>query len=469
MLTSILGILYFIIAISIIVVIHELGHLIVAKRNGVKCFEFSIGMGPKLFTFYTDKQGTIYNVRAIPLGGYVMMAGEEEAKEMKFDAEESLNNKKPWQKIKILFAGAGMNFILGFVVFFLMFFFLGVEQPIETNQVVITANSPMEKSGMNTGDKILEIDNQEISNYADIQDALADTDNVAITFENSSQDVQTVEVTPEQIDCDATVYGVSPETEYNSFKLIDSIKSAGLGFVSIVGSIGESLRLLLNGTAGVGDLMGPIGIADASSNVVSSGLRMMLATLAYLSINIGIVNLLPFPALDGGRMVLAFYELITKRRVNEKFEMYLNALGFILLMGLFVVVTFSDVGRLGATEYYNMDVNSTTVCARDTEQVKYHIDFEQVEDELPQSVTVELSTSDGVISKVTANGSSFNEDSAKTLFEYSGTNQITTIAKEGIDVVIEPDSVATKPLDLTIKVYDEKDDVINQAIYRIER
>lgn len=467
MLNTILGVIFFLIAITIIVVVHEWGHLVVAKRNGVKCFEFSIGMGPKLFTFHTDAQGTVYNVRAIPLGGYVMMAGEEEATDMEFNENESLLHKHPWQKIKILIAGAVMNFILGWVVLFIAFFFFGVTTPIDSTVVDVTDNSPAAVAGLQSGDKITEIDGVAVTSYEQIGIELSDKTNAKITYQHDGQS-QTSIIDKQEVDCDTSIIGISAQTETNKFKLVDSVKMASLSFAGIATSIGDSLQMLFSGTAGISDLMGPVGIASASKSVVTQGLSTMLMTIAFLSINIGFVNILPFPALDGGRIVLALIELVTKRKVPEKIELYLNFVGFILLMGLFVVVTFSDVGRLGTVEYYEMAITSDSVCARDESEIEYKFNFNQIDEDMPESVNVELKISDGIITSVADSIDSYANDSDTVEFAYEG-EAVSDFSNNEITITVKPDTTVSSPLDLTVKVYDEKGDTINQAIYRIER
>lgn len=468
MLNTILAILFFLVAITIIVVIHELGHLVVAKRNGVKCFEFSVGMGPKLFTIYTDKDGTPYNVRAIPLGGYVMMAGEEEAQEMEFDKEESLMNKTPWQKIKILFAGAAMNFVLGFVILFLSFFIFGISSMVDSNVVNVAEGSPANVAGLVSGDAITSIDGVQTDNYEQISNELADKLEAEVTYQHGETE-KTSTIVKKQVDCETSVIGISPQTELDKFNLFDSIKGAANSFMAIVGSIGDSLQLLINGTAGVSDLMGPVGIATASKSVITQGLNTMLMTIAFLSINIGVVNILPFPALDGGRIVLAVIELITKRKVPEKIELYLNFAGFILLMLLFVVVTFADVGRIGTASYYDMSVSSDTVCAREADEIEYTFNFTPIEDEvIPTELTFELELSDGIINNVSFGNESISNSESTFSVEMTA-DDIEQFSSNPITVTVSPDSSETSDLDLMVKLYDQKDDTINQAIYRIER
>lgn len=466
MLSSILGVVYFIIAISIIVVVHEWGHMVVAKRNGVKCFEFSVGMGPVLKRIGTDKDGTVYNIRWIPLGGFVAMAGEEEMSEIEFSPEQSLMNKKPWQKIKILFAGAGMNFILGALVLFITYFVFGLNVVSDGNAITVADGGVAATAGMETGDQIICIDGNEVNSYEEISAELDQTENPDITYlDKSTNDEVSVNLQKVALNCDQSVIGISPVYEKQHLQLFESLKATATSFVTMFTSVGQSLVLLVNGTAGVSDLMGPIGIASASSSVVTGGIQTMLLTIAFLSINIGIVNLLPFPALDGGRMVLAFYELIFRRRVNEKLELYLNLIGFLLLMGLFVIVTFSDVSRLGDKTYFDMQIESSTVCARDEKQIDYKLILDPVDDDvMPESVVLDMSISSGKIASV--GEAKINDSSAEitlTADEYK------KIISQGIDIVIDNDTTVSSPLDLSLKVKDEKNDIINQVIYRIEK
>ncbi|WOO87369.1 RIP metalloprotease RseP [Mollicutes bacterium LVI A0039] len=465
MINILLGILFFLIAITIIVVVHELGHLVVAKRNGVKCFEFAIGMGPKLFTFHTDQSGTVYNVRAIPLGGFVMMAGEEEAQGKEFSADESLVNKTPWQKIKILFAGAIMNFILGWVVLFLTAFIFGVAVPVESNTVNVAPNTPAYEAGLVSGDQITSIDGTTTDTYSQIIAALANKEQVAVTYMHGGVE-STVNIEKLAFDCSTSIVGISPETERDKFNLKQSFSNTNSNFMAVLMSIGTSLQMLTNGSAGVTDLMGPVGIATEASSIVTLGVQAMLGMIAFLSINIGVVNIMPFPALDGGRIVLAFIELITRRRVPEKVELFLNFTGFILLMGLFVVVTFSDVGRLGTADYYTLTTTSGSVCARDGAEFDYTLDFEPIGSDAPQTIELSTNLSDGIVSKISINDKTVEYNSGDATFEYS---DMDSLVEDDLVITIDPDDNQSAPLDIIIKIKDEKGDTINQAYARIDR
>lgn len=347
---SIIGLIYFVIALGIIVLVHEWGHLIVAKRNNVFCHEFSIGMGPKIVTFYKDKTGTVYNIRAIPLGGYVHMAGEDTgfeadekiAKDLKFDG------KKKWTKFRILVAGATMNFILGICLFFVIGFFGGTPD-LNTNQVKIIQSGttqegeeyemPLYQAGLRTGDKILLINDTEVNAYNDITKILENSsDEVTIKYydESKEEEVSTIVTKTE------TGYvGVSPFMA--PYHLFSSIKYGFTQFFVMIFEVFYSFYLLTTPDYSVADLSGPVGIAIASNGVVHMGLLSALTWIAFLSINIGIVNLLPIPALDGGRILFLIIEFFRKKPLNPKTETLINNGVFIGLLVLLVFVTLHDI------------------------------------------------------------------------------------------------------------------------------
>lgn len=467
MINIILGIIFFIIAISIVVVVHEFGHMIVAKRNGVKCFEFTIGLGPRLFKYYTGKDGTEYTVRMFPIGGAVFLAGEEEVQDQEFKENESLASKTPWQKIKILGAGVTMNFILGWVLLFMIGFIGGIATPADSNVVYVTANTPAANAGLQSGDQIVSVDGVATANYDEITTNLENKDVVDITYKRDGEETtETIEKL--KYDCDTSVIGISPETIKDKFNLIDSFKSANQRFLVIFSSIGTSLQLLTNGSAGVGDLMGPVGIASEASSVITLGLSAMFSMIAFLSINIGVVNILPIPALDGGRIVLALIELISRKKIPEKFEIYFNGIGFLLLMGLFVFVTFADVGRIGTAEYYTLSASSSDLCVRDLNEFEYTVNLEPIGDEIPEEVSLEIKTSSGIINQVIIDDEIIANDSSIASLEFSG-EDVERLNNTQITVKISLDSSETQPIDIMVKVKDEKNDTINQAYTRVDR
>lgn len=336
-----LGLIYFLLSLGLIVLVHELGHLVVAKRNDVYCHEFSIGMGPKIMTITTDKQGTVYNLRAIPLGGYVMMAGEESEKEADSNVPKSmlLNNKTTWQRFRVLIAGSTMNIILTIVLLSLLAFFTGA--PTNSNEVNIVKDSSAAKVIDSSVITIKEVNEKPVDNFSEIQSELKNSDKkLELKYLDEKNTEKTVEITKN----DQNLIGISQTKD--KFRPIRSIKSGLMMTGTLFMSLLVMLKELFGSQYGVNDLSGPIGIYQVSSNVLNIGLSASVIWIAYLSINIGIMNLLPIPALDGGRLVFVIYEMITKKKVNAKVETYLIIGSMLLLLGLFVVVSFNDILRI---------------------------------------------------------------------------------------------------------------------------
>ncbi len=338
---SIIGLIGFVLILGIIVLVHEMGHLIVAKRNGVYCHEFSIGMGPKITTITTDKSGTVYNLRWIPLGGYVQMAGEDtgfEADE-NVDSSKKFDKQKKWPRFKILLAGALMNFILGLVLLFFVGFLSGVND-LDSSKISVIEGSPVQVAGIETADEIISINNQEINTYNDISSVLSTSDKeVEISYKDSDSNVKNVVVSKDE----NGLLGVSPYKE--KFKLFDSISYSIKTFFGIIGSVFYSLYLLATPQASIADLSGPVGIAVLSNGFISKGIASTFIWTAFLSINIGMVNLLPIPALDGGRILFLIIEFFRKKPINRDLETKINNIVFFLLLALIVFVTFQDIFR----------------------------------------------------------------------------------------------------------------------------
>ncbi len=338
---SVIGLIGFILILGVIVLVHEMGHLIVAKRNGVYCHEFSIGMGPKITTITTDKSGTVYNLRWIPLGGYVQMAGEDtgfEADE-NIDPSKKFDKQKKWPRFKILVAGALMNFILGLLLLFFVGFFSGVNN-LDSSKITVVEGSPIQIAGVENSDEIVSINRKQVNNYNDISSVLAKSDKeVEISYKDSDSSIKNVVVNKDE----DGLLGVSPYKE--KFKLFDSISYSIKTFFGIIGGVFYSLYLLATPQASMSDLSGPIGIAVLSNGFISKGIFATLIWTAFLSINIGMFNLLPIPALDGGRILFLIIELFRKKPINRDLETKINNIVFFLLLALIIFVTFQDVFR----------------------------------------------------------------------------------------------------------------------------
>lgn len=342
-------IIIFILILGVIIFIHELGHFIYAKKFGVYVYEFSLGFGPKIYSFKRKNDETEYMIKLIPLGGYVAMAGEEDITEDKVPDNMKLYNKPIWQRFLIMSAGVINNFILGFLLLFIMGLIYG-----STTATNVLNDIPQDGSlynlGVRNGQIITKINNKNVKNYDDIQLYLAlatskkKDANVNITIKNEKNIIKTYNVKPIKNKDGNYYYGINVKIE-NKKGLAPAVNYAKEKFVSIYKSMVLVLKSLFTGKLSVNSLSGPVGIYTVVDSVKNS-LQMLLYLTAYLSINIGFMNFLPFPAFDGGRIVFLIIEKIKGSRVNPKIETYVNFAGFIILMGLMILITIKDVINL---------------------------------------------------------------------------------------------------------------------------
>ena len=335
----------FILIFGVIVLIHEFGHFIMAKKAGVYIYEFSIGFGPKLCSFKRKNDVTQYSIRLIPLGGYVSMAGEGEGIDDKIPKDQLLCNKTFFQRFLVMAAGVFNNFVLGFVLLFIMGLVYGT-----THTSNVLSNMPEDGSlyiaGARDGDIVTKINGSSVSNYDDIQTYLAlvkEGNSVDITIKNNTGE-NTYKVKPTKGKDNKYYYGISVKVEQEK-GFVAALKYAKEKFISIFKTMFVVLKSLFTGKLGLDSLSGPVGIYTVVDQVRSS-FQTILYLTAYLSINIGFMNFLPFPAFDGGRILFLIIEKIKGSKLNPKVESTVNMIGFMLLMLLMVVITIKDVIHL---------------------------------------------------------------------------------------------------------------------------
>lgn len=332
MLTFVVSIIVF----GLLIGIHEAGHLIAAKLNGIKVHEFAIGMGPKLFSFSTSE--TEYSLRLIPIGGYCKMEGEDEESH----DERAFCNKAPWRKFTVIVAGAIMNLILGFVALCIL---LGSSQQIVTPTVGNTIpGKPAENAGIITGDRIVKLNNTKINIHSDISFFLSrnNGEEVKVTVDRNGEKV-TLFVTPYEED-GAYYFGYHPLVENNSF--ISTLKQSFYTEIFISKVIFVTFGELFSGKISIKESSGPVGIVTEIGKAAKMGFMNIVYLVALISINLGLFNLLPLPALDGGRAVFCLFEMITKKKVPTNVEGAIHSIGFIILLLLMLFVTYNDVTKL---------------------------------------------------------------------------------------------------------------------------
>lgn len=324
----------------VVVTFHEFGHFIIAKKSKIKVNEFSVGMGPKIYS--KQKNDTLYSLRALPLGGYCAMEGEDEGEIYDKTFLESGNfNKAPiGARLFTIFAGPLFNFILAFLIMFLLFTVRGYQT---TTVSSVMDNSIAKKYGILKEDKILKIENYDIKSFSDIQNSLSklkDNDfNITILRNGEKKDIKL-----KFDDSNKKILGIQSKLERNIFI---SIRESFSTIIYFIGSMFSVLGGLFTGKVGVGQLSGPIGVVGAISSAASGGIFPLLYITAFISVNLGFINLLPIPALDGGRLLFLVIELIKGKPVSREKEGLVHTIGFIFLMCLILFVSFKDVIRLG--------------------------------------------------------------------------------------------------------------------------
>lgn len=325
-----------------LIFIHELGHFTAARIFKVKVNEFSIGMGPKLISKTSKKTGTAYSLRLLPIGGFVSMAGEDEES----DEEGALNSKPVWQRMIIIAAGAFMNILVGVLAVFIIV----VSTRLPSNTVAkFREGSVLPAQGLEVGDTIVSIDGKTVRTAHDMREY--------IMFDGTEECDVVVLRDGSEVTLPNVRFATASEGKLTvgmmDFYVKEAEKTVGSVLVntfyyakSSVTTIWKSLLFLVTGKVGVDQMSGPVGVTSAIGDAAKRGLPDLLDLAALIALNLGIVNMLPFPALDGGRFVFLLFELITRKKVPRKVEGYIHFAGLVLLMGFMILITYKDILKL---------------------------------------------------------------------------------------------------------------------------
>ncbi|HFU77822.1 MAG TPA: RIP metalloprotease RseP [Epsilonproteobacteria bacterium] len=351
-----MGILVAILVLSVLIFFHELGHFTAARFFGVQVDVFSIGFGKKLYSRMIGK--TQWSISAIPLGGYVKMKGQDDTDPSKksFD-EDSYNAKKPWQRIIILLAGPFANFLLAFILYFAIAN-LGVPKLLPYVGKV-GADTPAMHAGLLKDDKLVQINGQNIQYWENIGKYINDAKGDISLVVEREQHLLTLALTPKVID-DQNVFGekitrriigISPSGKQTTvhFGFVDSIAYAWDETKKASLLIVESVQKLITGVVGADKLGGIITIVDVTSQASAAGILALFFFTALISVNLGVLNLLPIPALDGGHIMFNLYEMITGKEASEKVMTYITMVGWALLLALMMLGLYNDITRLWGT------------------------------------------------------------------------------------------------------------------------
>jgi regulator of sigma E protease len=356
--------------------VHEFGHFWTARKFGVKAEEFGFGFPPRAFGFYKDTNGkwrkvigkkevkdasdTVYSVNWVPLGGFVKIKGENGEGE---DEPDSFAGKKPWKRAIILSAGVIMNVVLAAVLFSIGSM-MGIPKALDglpedisvrdkkIQIVEVLPESPAKEAGFRMGDILVSIEGNQFEDINEIQNYVDSNGDQELTYKiKRGDEIKTFEVTPEEMEgTDRQGVGVALVTtglvKYPFFTAIwEGIKTTGFLLVGVVVALFGLIKGLVTGAGVGGDVAGPIGIAALTGQMADMGLVYLIQFTALLSVNLAIINFIPFPALDGGRVLFLLIEKIKGAPVKKETEAIFHNIGFILLLLLILVITFKDVAN----------------------------------------------------------------------------------------------------------------------------
>ena len=348
-----MGTITFLLVLSFLVFFHELGHFLAARYFGVKVEVFSIGFGKQVYA--RQWKGTVWQFALIPLGGYVKMKGQDDTKPgLVEEGNDSYNNKTPWQRIVILFAGPFANFLLAGILYFVIG--LAGANSLSPTVGTVQEKSPAMRAGIKEGDVIKRINNTEITTWDQIGQTITTTQGPLKFFIEREGKIIAKTINPHISDAQnifkekikKRMIGISPAPKLVTI-YHDPISAIGFAWDKTIESsklIFQGVQKLIQGIVPSSEIGGVITIGKVISDASESSIIALFAITALVSVNLGVLNLLPIPALDGGHIMFNLYEIITRRKPSEKVFMYLTIAGWVILASLMLLGIYNDINRL---------------------------------------------------------------------------------------------------------------------------
>lgn len=375
--STIITLLCFILVLGVTVFIHELGHFLFAKKAGIYCYEFSLGMGPVLWKFNRKNDETTYAIRLFPIGGFVQMAGEAVDLDEDIPKEKRMQSKTWMQRFLTVSAGVIFNFLLALIIFFTVGMITGTDDQ-KAYVGSIGENFNVSSTNLQVGDRVLKINGKDSWSYNKalllLMTSEGKTISLEVKHENGTKEIINVEptlvkpildddkkvtgyeVVSEKTDDSEYKYGIGLNTKATSVKIKNvkdffsniyhAVVYSFISFVSLIEQMLYTIFYLCVGKISLKSLSGPVGIYQVVGESTKYGFINVVYLIGYICVNVGFINLLPLPAFDGGRVFFMIIEAIRKKPVSPKVENIIHAVGLVLLMILMVVITFNDIVRI---------------------------------------------------------------------------------------------------------------------------
>jgi len=346
-----MDLIIFVVALSILVLVHEFGHFFAAKITGVKVEEFGLGLPPRIIG--KKWKGTIWSLNWLPIGGFCKLFGEDVTDETVVNKKDSFLSKNPWQKALIVLGGVLMNMVLAITIFTVVYGIMGVPKEVDRVMVIgVAKNSPAEKAGIKEDEVINSINGMEIKKGQELIDEANKNKGKKVKMMVNQREVE-IEIREKPPEGEGSMGVVISNTVMEKIKWYEFNKSIGAGFKEAFywgKIIFEGVTKMITGVF-TGkmpkDVAGPIGMYQATTSIKQNqGMLALIHFFGIVSVNLAVVNVLPFPALDGGRIIFVIYEFIFRKRVNQKFETVVNNLGMYFLLTMTLLITVGDLLRV---------------------------------------------------------------------------------------------------------------------------
>jgi regulator of sigma E protease len=342
------GILYFLAALlvfGLIIFAHELGHYLAARASGIRVLEFAMGFGPKLIGW--RRKDIDYSIRIFPLGGYCKFEGEDESSH----DPKAFTNAPVWKRFLTIFAGPAMNFVLAYLAVAVFLIFIGFLFYVPVVGA-ITPGMSAAASGLQAGDVITAVDGQSVerseegaAQLVQLISAGRPEDPVTLSVDRNGQPME-FSIAPQKTEDGSYKIGIELGSEIKRYAPFEALSISGYRIYDITVQMLEGFKGLITKGEGFNDAMGPVGIISFMTEEISRDFEMVINLIVIISLNVGIINLLPLPALDGGRLVFLVVEAVRRKPIKPEYEGWVHAAGFFLLIGLILVFTYRDIVRL---------------------------------------------------------------------------------------------------------------------------